>query len=80
MDLQHIWHDTQYTPSYLGVIFGNQQRTITLTHNIINPFISTKLIILRAYGTLQRKSLYDDKIFQKRKWQEPDILIIKTDY
>ena len=44
------WHDTQDNPSYIGILSGTQQRTITLTHNIINPFTSTILLILREYG------------------------------
>ena len=49
----NIWHDTQDTQSYLGDHSGTQQRTITLTHNIIKPVIKNKPLILRAHYNLQ---------------------------
>ena len=45
------WYDTHNTPFYLWVLFGIQDKTITLTHNIINPVIITKILIIRAYDT-----------------------------
>ena len=51
------WYDTKYTLLYLGVLFGTQQRTITLIHSIINPIISTKLQIIRAYYTTSSKMI-----------------------
>ena len=40
-----MWYYTQNTPSYLGVLFGTQHKTIALTYNIINQ--------IKAYDTLQ---------------------------
>ena len=48
------WYDTKDTPSYLGVLLGTKQGVIILTRNIINPAISTKLLVIRAYDTLKR--------------------------
>ena len=47
------WYDTQNTPSYLGVLVGTYYKTIKLTHNIINPVISTKILTIKEYDTLQ---------------------------
>ena len=60
------WYDTNNTPLYIRVIFGTYNKTIILTHSIINRVISIKILIIREYDTFQINFLTKKNIKRKQ--------------